>query len=98
MTALLERGEGSHMQEMDAVPWELVRDIMRRAPGWARTIDGMSGSGEPPGGGSRATWDFPTERAIDYYDLARALKMLRDGGKACPRRPADAKVLALLSP
>jgi hypothetical protein len=21
---------------------------MRRAPGWARTIDGMSGSGEPP--------------------------------------------------
>ena len=75
---------------------ESVRDVMVRAPGWARNKDGLAGRGEPRGGGSRATWDFPTDAALRYYDLSRALKLLREGGKGCPKRPPDARTLALL--
>jgi hypothetical protein len=67
---------------------------MRRAPGWARTIDGMSGSGEPPRCGRGSTVVSLSEAAACYYDLARALKVLRDNGPGSPRRPADAPLLA----
>jgi hypothetical protein len=78
------------------IPWELIRDVMRRAPGWARTIDGMAGSGEPPRCGRGSTVVSLSEAAAWWYDLCRALKVLRDNGPGSPRRPADAKVLAYI--
>ena len=82
------------MRDDADVPWELVRDIMRRAPGWARAFDGMSGSGEPPRCGRGSTVVSLSETAAAFYDVKRALKALKEGGEDCPKRPADAKVLA----
>ena len=84
------------MRDDTDAPWELIRSIMRRAPGWARTIDGMSGNGEPPRCGRGSTVVSLSEAAACYYDLVRALKMLRDNGPGCPKRPADARLLSVI--
>jgi hypothetical protein len=69
---------------------------MRRAPGWARRIDGLSGNGEPPRCHRGSTTVSLSETAACYLDLRRALKLLGENGPGCPKRPADAKVLAVI--
>jgi hypothetical protein len=75
------------------VPWELIRFIQQRAVSWARTVDGMSGNGDPPHAGGTGTDGRLSDAAAAYYDLKRALSLLRLGGRGAPHRPADAALL-----
>lgn len=81
------------MTQAEHVPWDLIRFVQQRAVSWARTVDGMSGNGDPPHVGGTGADGRLSDAAAMYYDLKRALSVLRDGGPGAPHRPADAHLL-----